>query len=87
MNYEVRLRNSAQKQLDGIRGKEYGKIAEAISSLDENPRPSKGKKLAESGLWCVRVGKYRVIYSIDDKAKVIIVVRVAKRSKDTYKGL
>ena len=87
MSYEVQLRNSAQEQLNDVKGKEYRRIAEIISSLDENPRPSKVKKLAESGLWRVRVGRYRIIYSIDDKTKVVIVVRVAKRSEDMYKGL
>ena len=87
MSYEVQLRNSAQEQLNDVKGKDYRRIAEIISSLDENPRPSKVKKLAESGLWRVRVGRYRIIYSIDDKIKVVIVVRVAKRSEDMYKGL
>ena len=87
MNYEIKLTKSAQEQLDAIKGKDYAGIAQSISSLGEKPRPAKVKKLAKSALWRIRVGRYRVVYSIDDKAGVVIVVREARRREDTYKGL
>ena len=85
MNYQVRLRRVAQKQLDKITGQDYQNIAEAISALEQEPRPRGVKKLAESGLWRIRVGQYRVVYSIDDMERVVIVVRVARRTEDTYR--
>lgn len=87
MSYQVCLRSSAQKDLDAVIGREYAAIARAISALEKNPRPLKVKKLAESGLWRVRVKQYRIIFAIDDKAMQVIIVRVARRSEDTYKGL
>ncbi len=87
MSYKVKIRSAAQKDLDTFTGKEYQAVAEAISALEETPRPSKVKKLATSGLWRVRVKKCRIIYAINDTDKEIIVVRVARRSEDTYKGL
>jgi mRNA interferase RelE/StbE len=87
VSYEVKIRSAPQKDLDALTGKEYLAVAKAISALEENPRPAKVKKLAESGLWRVRVKKFRVVYAINDTTKEIIVVRVARRSEDTYKGL
>ena len=87
MSYEVKIRSAAQKDLDTIIGQEYAAVVKAISGLEGNPRPPKVKKLAESGLWRVRIKNYRVIYAINDTAKEIIVVRVARRSEDTYKKL
>ena len=87
MGYEVKIRSAAQKGLDSLTGKEYLLVAEAISALEETPRPPKVKKLADSDLWRVRVKKCRVIYAINDTAKEIIVVRVARRSEDTYKEI
>lgn len=87
MSYDVKIRGAAQKDLDTLTGKEYQAVAGAISALAENPRPPKVKKLAESGLWRVRVNKCRVVYAVDDTAREIIVVRVARRSEDTYKDL
>jgi len=87
VSYQVRLRRIAQKQLDKITGQDYQNIAEAISALEQEPRPRGVKKLAESGLWRIRVVQYRVVYSIDGTERVVIVVRVARRTEDTYRRL
>ncbi len=85
MSYQVRLRRAAQKQLDSLTGRDYQAVADTISALEPEPRPRGVKKLAESGLWRVRVGRYRVVYAIDDKDSLVIVVLVARRTEDTYK--
>ena len=87
MSYQVRLRRAAQKQLDRLTEHDYEIVAETISALEREPRPRSVKKLAESGLWRIRVGQYRVVYNIDDGELLIIVVRVARRTEDTYKRL
>ena len=87
MSYQVKLGRAAQKQLDRLVGRDYQAVARAISALEQEPRPRGVKKLAESGLWRVRVGRYRVVYAIDDGEHLVTVVRVAGRTEDTYKGL
>ncbi len=87
MSYQVRLRRAAQKQLDGLGGRDYRAAARAISALQGEPRPKRVKKLAESGLWRIRIGQYRVVYYIDDGEGLVIVGRVARRSGDNYKSL
>lgn len=87
MSYEIRLRRLVQKGLDALLQRDYEIVAKIISTLEENPRPLRVKKLADSGLWRIRVGKYRIGYTIDDKTKVVTLVRVASRKEDTYKRL
>ena len=87
MSYQIRLRRAAQRQLDKLAQKDYEIIAEAIPALEREPRPRGVKKLAESGLWRIRVGQYRVIYDIDDEEHLVMVVRVARRTEDTYRRL
>lgn len=87
MSYQIRLRRAVQKQLDKLAEHDYEVVAEAISALEQEPRPPRVKKLVESGLWRMRVGAYRVIYAIDDRERLVIVVRVARRSEYTYRGL
>ena len=87
MSYQVRLRRAVQKQLDKLAANDYEIVAEVISALEQEPRPPGVKKLAESGLWRIRVGQYRVVYNIDDEELLVIVVRVARRAEDTYKRL
>lgn len=87
MNYEIRLRRAAQKELDASFGRDYKMLARAISGLEQNPRPPGVKKLADSGLWRIRIGHYRIVYAIDDENKLVTIVRVAIRKEGTYKGL
>ena len=87
MNYQVVLRRAAQKQLDRLSGRDYQVIGRVISALEQEPRPLGVKKLAESGLWRLRVGRYRIVYAIDDRESLVTVVRVAKRTEDTYRRL
>lgn len=62
-------------------------IARAIDGLANNPRPMGHRKLRGAELWRLRIGRYRVVYSIDDVAKLVTVVKVAPRREDTYHGL
>lgn len=87
MTYKLILRHEAQKQLDLLPEQDYQRVARVISSLAKNPRPLKTKKLSGSGLWRIRIGRHRVIFAIDDNARTVIIVRVARRKEDTYKGL
>ena len=87
MGYQVLLRRAAQRQLDKLVKEDYTAVARAISALEDELRPRGVKKLSESGLWRVRVGRYRVVYSINDEKRLVVLVRVAWRAEDTYKGL
>ncbi|MDO9333263.1 MAG: type II toxin-antitoxin system RelE/ParE family toxin [Dehalococcoidales bacterium] len=87
MTYKLILRREAQKQLDLLSEQDYQRVARVISNLEKNPRPLKTKKLSGSGLWRVRIGRHRVVFAIDDNARTVIIVRVARRKEDTYKGL
>jgi len=54
----------------------------ALRHLAAEPRPDACRKLVtEENLWRVRVGDYRVIYSIDDAAGVVQIISVRHRSK------
>ena len=87
MSYEVSLRRVVQKGLDALSERDYEIVAKVISALEDNPRPPRVKKLADSGLWRIRVGQYRIVYAVDDATRVVTIVRVARRREDTYKGL
>ena len=87
MGYKVELRHAVQKELDTLSERDYKVIARLISSLEQKPRPPRVKKLAESGLWRIRMKQYRVVYAIDDEAKLVTIVRIARRREDTCKSL
>lgn len=85
--YEVRIGRRAVRQLRDLLPAARKRVAEVIDRLASEPRPGGAKKLeATCGLWPVRVGAYRIVYSIEDDRLLVLVVRVGPR-RDIYRGL
>ena len=84
MNYSVRIKRSAAKELAGIPLPQRLRIVNAIDSLRQRPlmgNPLKGK---HRGLRRVRVGNYRIVYEVLDGKLVVLVVRVGHR-REAYR--
>jgi mRNA interferase RelE/StbE len=57
-------------------------VIRSIRSPADEPRPSGCRKLIGSqNRWRVRVGDYRVIYTVDDAGRVVEIIAVRHRSK------
>lgn len=83
--YSIVVKKSAQKELIAIPAVYKSKITDDIDGLASNPRPDGVKKLqASNDLWRIRVGDYRIIYSIDDSIRILEVQKIGHR-KDIYK--
>ncbi len=81
----VIVKPSAEKQLNRIPSKVAEKITEVIVKLQENPFPTNSKKLqAETDIYRIRVGDYRIVYLID-KVNTTIFVTIIKHRKDVYR--
>lgn len=83
-DYEVRLSPHAQRDLDGLSSTDLRRVDVRIRSLAGNPRPHGVQKLWEQS-YRIRVGPWRIIYIIDDDKHVVLVDRVRRREKDTYR--
>ena len=70
-------------------GQDRDRILAALRTLAEDPRPSGclPVQVAGRGTYRLRVGNYCVIYTVQDDEQQVIVTRIAKRDKSTYKGL
>lgn len=85
MAYVVIYKPSADRALRKLPDKVQRRIAAATDALAGDPRPPNAKKLeGADDLWRIRVGEYRVVYTIQDEALIVLVVRVAHR-KDVYR--
>lgn len=62
------------------------RIRAAILALADNPRPNECVKLSGYDLWRIRVGDWRIIYSIEDAELIILIVEVSPRS-GAYRSL
>lgn len=80
VKYSLEIKQSAQKELDALDDTLFARIDRKILALADSPRPAGCKKLkGYKNHWRIRVGEWRVVYLIDDTAKVVSVTRVAHR--------
>jgi mRNA interferase RelE/StbE len=82
--YRIELRRSAYKDLKNIPTEYTNLIANHIDSLEQNPHPPDSKKLKGDAGYSLRVGVYRVLYDIDDKAQIVTIYRI-KHRREAYR--
>lgn len=67
MTYQVTITRSAKKDLDRLPARNRDQLIRSAFALTDNPRPHNSIKMAgPSGDYRLKVGKYRIIYAIDD---------------------
>jgi mRNA interferase RelE/StbE len=86
MSYTVKVSRPAEKFLRALTDKKlYLRLREALDALEENPRPVNSVKLqGEEELYRVRVGDYRIVYQIQDKQLIVLVVQMGHR-REVYR--
>lgn len=85
-NYKIEISSSAEKYLKKIPKKDILKIVEAIQVLSINPFPNGHRKLVgEYNAYRIRQGDYRIIYEVEGKKLLILVLKIGHR-RDIYKG-
>lgn len=79
-SYEVRFKASAEQELEALQTRILERIFRRIETLANQLRPAGVKKLKGfRDVWRIRVGDYRVVYSIDDPNERIDILRIAHR--------
>ena len=81
MAYAVILRRAAEKELSRLPEKIHQRISHKLLELENEPRPHGSQKLQGHGGYRIRVGDYRVLYLIDDKAKTVEILAVGNRGE------
>lgn len=85
--YKVGYESAARKELNKLDRQIARRIARTISALGTDPRPAGCRRLVGyDNLWRIRIGDYRVIYTIKDTELIILVLRIAHRS-EVYKRI
>lgn len=86
MAYSILLAPPAERQLKALTEPVQKRIVKRLHTLRKNPRPQGIKKLAgEVDLYRIREGDDRIIYTIRDKALIVLVVKIGNR-KDVYRA-
>jgi mRNA interferase RelE/StbE len=81
--YRIELRPAAIRALKRIHPEDKERVQGAIALLGQDPRPPKAIALSGRPGYRVRVGDYRIIYTIQDDVLLVVVVNLGHR-RDIY---
>lgn len=83
--YRVEISRTAEGQLRKLPRKDQRRLAKAMLALGRDPYPSGCRKLTGyEDIFRIRVGVYRVIYSVSGRKLVIIILKIGHR-RDVYR--
>jgi mRNA interferase RelE/StbE len=85
--YTILTLAAARRQLNQLRksnNRDLQKIIAAVTLLAENPRPAGSRKLVNRSELRLRVGSYRILYSIDDVLRTVTICAIGHR-RDVYR--
>ena len=81
-SYRIEVKPSARKELARLPAQLIARIMPRLENLASKPRPPGCKKLqGGDNEWRIRVGDYRVVYTIDDIKLLVEVTRIRHRSE------
>jgi mRNA interferase RelE/StbE len=82
MAYRLELSLAAARQLKKIDSSLLPHVVAKIDALVEQPRPRGCEKLSGyEGMYRVRVGDHRIIYVVEDRLVLVVVLKVASRAE------
>jgi mRNA interferase RelE/StbE len=81
--YRIELRPAAARSLRKLDPQDRGRVQGAIALLAQDPRPPSARALQGRPGLRVRVGDYRIIYTVEDDVLLVVVVRLGHR-RDVY---
>ncbi len=84
--YQIELRRRAQRALDRLPKGDFEAVLGAVKGLANMPRPKGVEKIKSAGLWRIRQGDYRIVFSIDDNQKTVTILRIGHR-REIYRSI
>ena len=84
--YEIIFSPRARREIGKLTSVIQDRLHDAVDGLGVNPRQVGVKRLTRM-LYRLRVGDWRIIYAIIDKEHHVVVVKITRRSKETYTDL
>ena len=83
--YELRFKPAVARDLRGIPPPDVRRILARIEALRDDPRPPGSEKLSAQERYRVRLGNFRILYTVADAEFIVEVVKVGHR-RDVYRS-
>jgi mRNA interferase RelE/StbE len=83
-SYKLLIKPSAARQIEVVPKADRLRIVRKIQALSDEPRPHGCEKLSAAEKYRLRQGSYRIVYSVSDAEKTVVVVKVGHR-REVYR--
>jgi mRNA interferase RelE/StbE len=88
--YRLELTPAGVRDLEGLKKRiqkiDFERLRAEIGSLANEPRPHNVRKIrGAEGVCRIKTGSYRVVYEINDDAKMVLILHISRRTEATYK--
>jgi addiction module RelE/StbE family toxin len=90
--YKLRPYPSVKRQLRRLRQSNERiarAVEEVLADLRFDPYPPTAEELRDqyNGIWKIKVDGWRIFYQVDEQDRVVIVIGVKRRDRDTYRKM
>jgi mRNA interferase RelE/StbE len=82
--YTLRIKRSAERELGALPKPDLKRMVGRIQQLAFQPCPLGCQKLSDVEAYRIRQGDYRVVYTVDDKARVVEIIKIGHR-REVYR--
>jgi len=84
--WQVELKHRPEKILHSLPADVRRRIAAELDALGDDPRHPGCEKLQDHDLYRVRVGDWRIVYTLEEDRLIVLVLRIEPRGR-AYRGL
>ena len=82
--YRLFIKSSAEKEMNALPEAVHQRAGAKILNLQHNPRPLGCQKLHGTDGYRIRIGDYRVLYTVEDNSGTVTIYAVAHR-REAYR--
>lgn len=83
--YKVEISRTAEKQLRKLGASDRRRVVHALIELGDDPHPPGSRKLnGYTDVFRIRVGTFRVLYSVEGRKLIVIILKIGHR-KEVYR--
>jgi mRNA interferase RelE/StbE len=83
-SYSLVIKTSAERELRALPKEDRRRVVDRIRGLAHTPRPPGNEKLSGQERYRIRQGDYRIVYAIDDEARIVEIVKIGHR-REVYR--
>jgi mRNA interferase RelE/StbE len=77
--YHVEISAKASEDFGALDPEALEAVHQALDTLETDPRPPGARRRTAPGHYSLRAGRHRILYTVDEEARLITIQRIRRR--------